>query len=99
MSILLITYDLHKKEPEDYQEFYDTIKNYSNVRLSESSYAIDTNDLPLNIYKKLKLLVDSSDKFSVLTVIKPCFTFGSDEVDNWFDRKELKPSKSVWGQL
>lgn len=48
MSALLITYDL-KKPGQDYSDFYKIIKSYSWARLSESSYAIATTEIPKSI--------------------------------------------------
>jgi hypothetical protein len=74
MPALLIAYDLNK-EGEHYsetdKEVLNRIENYSNKKLSESSYAIATDESPNEVYNKFKDILDSNDSFYVITLSKP----------------------------
>jgi hypothetical protein len=57
MAVLLVTYDL-KKPGGDYSGLLAKLKSYSWARLSESSYAIQTNDSPQSVFNVLKPFID-----------------------------------------
>lgn len=84
MTTHIITYDL-KKEPtkHDYKGFYEYIKKLPWARLSESSYAIKTNDSPDTIFKALKAHIDSNDWVLVLTLTNPHCGQHSKQVIDW----------------
>ena len=48
MAVLLVTYDLNKPG-KDYNDLLKTIKSYAWARLSESSYAIKTDQSPQQV--------------------------------------------------
>ncbi len=68
MSVLLATYDLHEKPSEEYEDFYNIIERYPNVRLSESSYAIDTDDTPKTVSDKLISITGKDDRYFIITL-------------------------------
>lgn len=88
MAVRLITYDL-KKEPSkhDYSGFYKVIKSYSWVRLSESSYAIDTNTSPTDIFNLLKPHIDDNDWVLVMTLTRPYWGQHHKDVIAWLDQR------------
>lgn len=88
MTVLLITYDLNKegeKYPEVNKEVLKRIGNYSNKKLSESSYAIATEENPIDVYEKFKDLLDSDDSFYVITLTKPKMGHVLPSVSKWMD--------------
>ena len=77
MSVLLITYDLNKPRQE-YSELDKTIRSFSPVRLSESSYGIKT-DKPVDVvYSELKKFLYDDDYLLVVN-IQPPFTGKSNQ--------------------
>ena len=52
VSTFLVTYDRNKRS-QDYSGFYNVIKKYVYAKLSESSYAIQTQDAPQTVFNKL----------------------------------------------
>jgi len=82
MAILLVTYDL-KKPGQDYTDFLAIIKKYPYARLSESSYAIQTNETPENVYKKFVPHMDKTNQIYVVTLHYPYMGFGPNEVNDW----------------
>lgn len=86
MAALLITYDLNRPGQE-YDEFYEVIKSYTWVRLSESSYGVDTTDTPAQVYDKLSPHLDENDRVYVITLKKPWRGFGLEEVNDWLEER------------
>lgn len=82
MAILLITYDL-KKPGQDYKDFLALIRNYPYARLSESSYAIETNEAPKDVYNILAPHMDNNDQLYVVTLHSPYWGLGPKEVNDW----------------
>ena len=62
MAVLHITY---KHDPQtstaDYHGVCTVLKSYHYVRFSESNWAIDTEELPKNVWQKLKRYIDPHD--------------------------------------
>jgi hypothetical protein len=85
MSTLLVTYDL-KKPGQDYTDLLKEIKKFNWARLSESSYAVQTELTPQQLYDRLKPYLDSNDTIYVITLNKPYWGWGPKEVNDWLDR-------------
>ena len=88
MSIRIITYDLNKEaDSEDYTSIIDYIKTHSWARLSESSYAIETEKLPHAIYSDLEGFLDEGDRLLVLTLTAPYYGINRKDVVDWLDER------------
>jgi hypothetical protein len=85
MSILLVTYDLNKAG-QDYEGFYKIIKSYAYAKLSESSYAVQTDESSAKLYEKLFSHIDKNDRLYIITLKKPYSCFGLPDVNNWLDK-------------
>lgn len=84
MAVRLITYDLSKEpDSEDYQGLLEVIRKHAWARLSESSYAIVSDETPSTIYKKLIPFIDENDSLLVLTLELPYQGQHSKEVVDW----------------
>lgn len=85
MSPLLVAYSLNNPE-QDYSGFYDVIKTYPNVRLSESSCVIDTYETPSTLFNQLRIHhMDESDHLYIMTLMRPWQGYGSEEVIKWLE--------------
>ncbi|BCK62648.1 hypothetical protein KAM338_42920 [Aeromonas caviae] len=84
MAVLLVTYDLNKPG-KDYNDLLKTIKSYAWARLSESSYAIKTDQSPQQVFDKLKPFLDQNDNLYVINLKKPYAGFGPKDVNEWLD--------------
>ena len=84
MAVLLITYDLNSPG-QNHSELLAKIKEYSWVKLSESSYAIETNLSVQLVFDNLKPLIDSNDNLFIINLKKPWSSFGPKEVNNWLE--------------
>lgn len=87
MSLMLVTYDCNRSE-QDYSGFFRHIERYSNVRLSESSYAIITDKTPKAICAELEEFIDEDDNLYVITLKKPYDASGPNLASDWL-KKEL----------
>lgn len=84
MSVLLITYDL-KAPGKDYTDLLKQIKTFPWARLSESSYAIKTEQQTQNIYSTLKPYIDQNDNIYIINLRKPYSGYGPKEVNEWLE--------------
>jgi hypothetical protein len=62
MAVLHITY---KQDPQtskaDYQDICTVLKSYHYLSLSESNWAINTQESPKTVWQKLKRYIDPND--------------------------------------
>ncbi|MCW5593697.1 MAG: hypothetical protein KIS74_16480 [Burkholderiales bacterium] len=86
MAVLLITYDL-KKPGQSYEDFYEVRNTYAYARLSESSYAVQTDETPKQVYDKLAPHVDKNDRLYVITLSRPYQGWGAKEVNDWLEKR------------
>jgi hypothetical protein len=84
MAVLLVTYDLNKPG-KDYNDLLKTVKNYPWARLSESSYAIKTEQAPHQVFDKLKPFLDQNDNLYIINLKRPYAGFGHKEVNDWLE--------------
>src|SRR5438105_901486 len=88
MPIYLVTYDLRRELTRlDYAKIYAVRDTYDHVRLSESSYAIDTTETPDAVLSKFKQALDANDVLSVVTLTGPWAGQGQSAADAWLSRK------------
>ncbi|WP_027329129.1 hypothetical protein [Marinimicrobium agarilyticum] len=92
MSVLLVTYDF-KNRDDTYFELMRRIKAYNWARLSDSSYAIDTEQSPCEVYTTMKDLVDGGDNLYVTVLTRPYYGFGPEEVNQWLSERLALPHK------
>jgi hypothetical protein len=88
MSVLLITYDFKnegKRKRANYPRFSKIRDSYDNVRLSESTYAINTFESAETVYNKLKGVIDSDDAVFVVALTRP-YLGPAPNVLDWLDR-------------
>ena len=68
MAVLLITYKSNPQTSKaDYDGFYNVIRSYQWGRVSESNWAINTDDPPKAVWQKLKRYIDPDDYLVMLT--------------------------------
>jgi hypothetical protein len=82
MAVLLITYDL-RTPGQNYPDLLKYIKSFAFARLSESSYAIETNLSPDTVQARVRQLIDANDHVYVVNLKRPYSGFGPKEVNDW----------------
>ena len=85
MSILLVTYDLDKPG-QDYNGFHAVIKKHAYTELSESSYAIQTNETPEQVYNQLSPHMDKNDHVYIITLSAPYYGYGPQATNDWLSK-------------
>jgi hypothetical protein len=86
MAVLLITYDL-KRPGQAYDSMMAYIKQHSWARLSESSYAIETNTSPEVVNSRIRQITDSNDNVYVITLTRPYYGWGPQDVNEWLQQR------------
>lgn len=86
MTVYLVTYDLNKEtsRPNITKELDKT----GWAKLSESSYAISTNETAEQVYARFDKYTDENDNFYVIKLSKPFHGQGPKDVNEWL-AKEL----------
>lgn len=70
----------------DYDAFYKIRNTYAYAKLSESSYALLTDETPTALYNKLKALIDSNDHIYIINLKRPYTGYGPKEVNDWLEK-------------
>lgn len=89
MAVLLVTYDLNKEgtSKADYNEFYKVRDTYDYLKLSESSYALYTNDTPQAVWQKLQPHTDKDDTVLVIH-LRPSYSGQGSQVQvDWLAQR------------
>lgn len=81
MTVYIVTYDLNKETKRP--NILSDIKSTSWAKLSESSYAISTTETPTEVYNRLGEHIDSNDNLYIITLNKPYFGQGPQDVNDW----------------
>lgn len=85
MAVYLVTYDLNKETTRP--KILDKIRAYEGwARLSESSYAISTNQTSDQVYANLKTMIDGNDQLYIITIKRPYSGFGPKEINEWLEK-------------
>jgi len=89
MAVRIVTYDLNeeKKKRDSYAGLLRLIKVHPYIRLSESSYAIETDREPQDLYNQFRSYLDENDYLVVLTLDRPWWGMQRQDVLNWLHQK------------
>jgi hypothetical protein len=86
MSVVVITYDLkHEIRRPPIVKFIK--ENFAWARLSESSYAVETDLTPMQIRDVFMPFLDSDDQLYVVQLTQWWAGFGPPEVNDWLSAK------------
>lgn len=81
MAVYLVTYDLNKEKVRP--PIVEKIREFSCARLSESSYAINTDLSADQVFEIFQEFVDKGDFLYVIALSAPCRGFGNEDVNAW----------------
>ncbi len=82
MNVFLVTYDLNKPV-QQYEKFYGVLKRFAWAKLSESCYAISTNETPATLLQMFRQYLDANDTIYIIALTYPYIGFGPPEVNDW----------------
>ena len=86
MAARIITYELkNPSDKTDYTAFHNVVKTYDHIALSDSSYAIATDEYPKDIFEKLFPLIDSEDSLTVIALVRFYMAHHDKAVLQWLD--------------
>jgi hypothetical protein len=85
MPLLLVAYDLNKPE-QDHSDLIEQIEMYSNIRLTESSYAIITDKIPKEVCGELNNFIEKNDNIFVITLKLPYDGSGPGLANDWLKK-------------
>jgi hypothetical protein len=85
MSVLLISYDaLIDPNPDPVRQL---IGQYRHIQLSESTYAIETDEQTRTIFNKIISLFEVDIHLLVVTLIKPFACLPKGQVSKWLSKR------------
>ncbi|MGQ3209549.1 hypothetical protein [Shinella sp.] len=81
----VVTYDLNKEtaRPDILTEIK---KSDGYAKLSESSYAVSTDETPDQLYKRLEKYLDDNDQLYIISLSRPYSGSGPVDVNSWLDQ-------------
>lgn len=82
MAVYLVTYDLHNPGA-NYTEILEEIKKTGWAMLSESCYAISTDETADAAYRRIHVKADDNDTMYVIALKEPWTGRGPVEVNDW----------------
>lgn len=85
MAVFLVTYDLNKETVRP--KIVDEVKKTAWARLSESSYAISTEESAGQVYDRFKKHLDANDNLYIITLKRPYQGFGPPKVNDWLEER------------
>jgi len=85
MSVYIVTYDLNNETSRP--KIVGEVDKTAWAKLSESSYAIDTNESPKAVYDRFSSFLDEDDNLYVITLKKPYYGQGPKDVNDWLEAR------------
>lgn len=85
MTVYVVAYDLNKESVRP--NITAEIKKRAWAKLSESSYAIDTNETAGQVYDSLRPMLDGNDNLYVIPLRRPYRGWGPQDVIDWLDSR------------
>lgn len=86
MAARLISYHLKNPEKGDYENFARVIQAYDYVQLSETSYAVATDEYPKDIFARLEPYIDEDDCLVVIALTRFYMAHHGKDVLEWLDK-------------
>lgn len=85
MAVLLVTYDLANR-PQNDDELLGEIQESEWTRLSECTYAIETDETLDQLSRRLSPYLAKEDQIYITALHKPCWGHGPSNVNVWLER-------------
>jgi hypothetical protein len=83
MALLLITFH-HRDLEIDYKKFHKAVAQYAHVKLSPRSYLLETDEVPKDIYQKLRPLISvAGDTLIIFEISNRWHGRGPTELMDW----------------
>lgn len=69
-NIYIVSYDLHRANPDEYEELADELKKYTGYHTLESFWFVKTHKTAQQVFDDLKKYIDPQDKLIVIQCMK-----------------------------
>lgn len=86
MAARMISCDLRNPGKADYAGLLAVIQGYDHVRLSESCYAVASDEYPKDIFERLEPFIDEDDNLAVIALSRFYVAHHDKAVLEWLDR-------------
>ena len=87
MAARLITCDLKNPSARNaYEGFYQVIRSYDHVRLSDTAFAVATDEYPKDIFLRLESFIDPADNLTVIALARFYMAHHDKDVLDWLER-------------
>ena len=83
MAVLHITYKRPETSKADYEGFYKAINSYRYIRLSESNWAVYTDEAPTAVWQKVKRYTDPDEYLVMLPLEAPSWSSQDAKALQW----------------
>jgi hypothetical protein len=88
MSVKLVTFNLNNESPStDYDAFRQYIENHDHKKLSDTSYAFDSDRGVRTLYEDLKVFIDKKDSVLIVSLSKPFSGRQRSSIMDWLNEK------------
>jgi len=85
MAARLITYHLKSPEKADYEGLAQVLQTYDYMQLSETCYAIATDEYPKDVFEKLEPFIDPDDCLVVIVLSRFYMAHHDKQVLEWLE--------------
>lgn len=86
MAARLVSYHLKSPEKANYEEFAKVLQSYDYIQLSETCYAVATDDYPKSIFAKLEPFIDEDDSLVVIALSRFYVAHHDKVVLDWLEK-------------
>jgi len=86
MAARLVSYHLKSPEKVDYEAFAKVLQDYDYVQISETCYAIASDEYPKDIFEKLAAYIDEDDALVVIALTRFYMAHHDKNVLEWLDK-------------
>ena len=86
MKLLSVTYKINNDEPH-YVDFQNLLIKYPSRKISNSSYIIETNLSPKEVYEELRMQINQSDTLIISKFANPWHGHCNADVIDWIIKR------------
>jgi hypothetical protein len=86
MAARLISYHLSGPDKSNYDGFAQVLQSYDYIQLSDTCYAVATDDYPKDIFEKLEPFISEDDSLVVIALTRFYMAHHDKDVLDWLEK-------------
>lgn len=86
MAARLISYRLENPEKSNYEAFAQVIQSYDYVEISDTCYAVATDEYPKDIFEKLEPFINEDDCLVVIALTRFYMAHHDQDILAWLEK-------------